>query len=139
MAKKAKSAATAAAARKIVKPAVDKIKVPGGRRGKRKHFAPRERSGVKGMIKEAGLPTKGKIRFVPRPQTSVKSGLAKGRRGGYIDKFGNEWTKGPSRTKGEPYEWDVQLSPQGRNMLGHLSPDNPPSHLNVSLGGRITH
>jgi hypothetical protein len=36
------------------------------------------------------------------------------------------WNRtGPSRTAGQPFEWDVQL-PDGR-------------HLNVSLHGEITH
>jgi filamentous hemagglutinin len=57
--------------------------------------------------------------------------------GGYLDKFNNEWTKGPSRTLGEVFEWDVQLSPVGKNKLGWASRDG--KHLNVSLKGRITH
>lgn len=54
-----------------------------------------------------------------------------------MDRFDNVWTKGPSRTAGEPFEWDVQLSKTGREKLGWLSRDN--SHLNVSLKGEITH
>ena len=42
-----------------------------------------------------------------------------------IDKFGNEWTKGPTRTKGQPFEWDVQR------------PDG--THWNISLDGKVTH
>ena len=56
---------------------------------------------------------------------------------GYIDKFDNIWTKGPSRTAGEPFEWDVQLSKRRKEMLGWLSRDG--SHINVSLKGIITH
>lgn len=43
----------------------------------------------------------------------------------FMDRFGNEWTKGPSRTAGEAFEWDVQLRDGG--------------HWNVSLEGHITH
>jgi hypothetical protein len=56
---------------------------------------------------------------------------------GYVDKFDNVWVRGPSRTPGEPFEWDVQLSRAGKQMLGRFSRDK--SHLNVSLKGRITH
>lgn len=51
-----------------------------------------------------------------------------GRAGDFLDRFGNEWTKGLSRTKGEPFEWDVQLSPDGNQ-----------AHINVSLKGEVTH
>ncbi|MHB9861849.1 polymorphic toxin type 17 domain-containing protein [Streptomyces sp. YIM S03343] len=68
---------------------------------------------------------------------SVTTGLPRGPRKGYIDRFGNEWIKGPSRTAGQPFEWDVQLSKLGKAKLGWLSRDG--SHLNVSLDGEITH
>ena len=92
--------------------------------------------GTKTLLKQAQLPTKGKIRFVPRA-SDVKNGRLTKIKDGYVDKFGNVWTKGPSRTKGEAFEWDVQLSKQGKSQVGHLSPDG--AHLNVSLNGRITH
>ncbi|WP_323180972.1 polymorphic toxin type 17 domain-containing protein [Streptomyces sp. NBC_01142] len=95
------------------------------------------RTGVKGLIKEAQLPTSGRIRFVPHQDVNVNSGLPRGPRKGYMDRFGNEWIKGPSRTAGQPFEWDVQLSKKGRAQLGWLSRDG--SHLNVSLDGEITH
>ncbi|MFV2126138.1 polymorphic toxin type 17 domain-containing protein [Micromonospora sp. LOL_013] len=63
--------------------------------------------------------------------------LVKGQKGGYIDRFGNEWVRGPSRTPGQEFEWDVQLSRTGKAQLRRLSPDG--KHLNVSLDGRITH
>ncbi|PIC05763.1 hypothetical protein CS060_03230 [Anoxybacillus flavithermus] len=90
----------------------------------------------KSVLKGAMLPTKGKIRYVP-PKNWTPSQPLPRKGGGHIDRFGNIWTKGPSRTKGEPFEWDVQLSKRGKQMLGHLSRDG--SHLNVSLKGRITH
>jgi RHS repeat-associated protein len=95
------------------------------------------RTGVKGLLKDAQLPHSGRIRFVPPKDLSVNSGLPRGTRKGYIDRFGNEWIKGPSRTAGQPFEWDVQLSKLGRAKLGWLSRDG--SHLNVSLDGEITH
>jgi len=90
----------------------------------------------KGRVKEAGLPTKGKIRFVPDKRYNPQMPLPKGKNGGYVDRFDNEWIKGPSRTKGQPCEWDVQLSTQGKSKLGWATRDK--SHLNVSIDGRIT-
>ena len=85
--------------------------------------------------REAQLPTEGRIRYVPPKNYNGK--LPRTSTGGYIDRFDNVWTKGPSRTFGEAFEWDVQLSKRGKNMLGWLSRDG--SHLNVSLKGIITH
>ena len=97
---------------------------------------------IKGRVKAAELPTKGKIRFVPdkkyRASNDLPTGIMNGKRG-FKDRFGNIWTKGPSRTKGQDFEWDVQLSRQGKAQLGHLSRDGNKAHLNVSLDGRITH
>ncbi|MBQ4523077.1 MAG: hypothetical protein IJA10_09030, partial [Lachnospiraceae bacterium] len=90
----------------------------------------------KSILKKNLLPTTGKIRFVP-PKDWTASQPLKKMNGGFIDKFGNIWTKGPSRTIGEAFEWDVQLSKKGKELLGWLSRDN--SHLNVSLEGKITH
>lgn len=90
-----------------------------------------------GRIKAAQLPQEGRIRFVPRDDYHPSIPLPRGENGGYIDKFDNEWIKGPSRTSGESFEWDVQLSKQGKKQLGHDSRDG--THLNVSLRGRITH
>ncbi len=59
------------------------------------------------------------------------------RRKGFVDRFGNVWLKGKSRTKGQSHEWDVQLSKQGIQQVGWMTRDN--SHLNVSLDGRVTH
>ena len=91
----------------------------------------------KSRIKYVQLPTKGKIRFVPNNNYNPSNPLPRGPNDGYIDKFGNEWVKGPSRTIGQTFEWDVQLSLKGKAQLGWASRDG--SHLNVSLDGRITH
>ncbi len=90
---------------------------------------------VCGAAKKAQLPTSGKVRYVP-PKNSGGI-LPRTSQGGYIDKFNNIWNKGPSRTVGEAFEWDVQLSKAGKNMLGWLSRDG--KHLNVSLKGIVTH
>ena len=90
----------------------------------------------KGIVKGKQLPTKGKIRYIPPENWNAKQPLPK-TNGGYIDKFGNIWIKGPSRTQGQAFEWDVQLSKRGKEQLGWLSRDG--SHLNVSLDGKITH
>ena len=90
----------------------------------------------KGQIKAAGLPTKGKIRYVPPKSWKPSTPLPR-KNGGYLDKFGNTWVKGPSRTAGEAFEWDVQLSKTGQSSIGWLTRDG--SHANVSLLGRITH
>jgi len=96
---------------------------------------------IKGLLKKEGLPTKGKLRYVPPkklhtfgrlPETRLPNGDT-----GFIDRFGNIWTKGSSRTKGQAFEWDVQLSKQGISQVGWMTRDN--SHLNVSLDGRVTH
>lgn len=56
---------------------------------------------------------------------------------GYIDRDKNIWVKGPSRTKGDAFEWDVQLSHAGQNKYRHLIGNA--KYMNVSLDGRITH
>ncbi|HGE8323678.1 DUF637 domain-containing protein [Serratia marcescens] len=92
---------------------------------------------IKSRMKHVQLPNEGKIRFVPDSNYKPTNPLPRGPNKGYIDKFGNEWTKGPSRTKGQEFEWDVQLSPTGKAQLGWASRDG--KHLNVSLDGKITH
>jgi len=92
--------------------------------------------GIKGFIRRRQLPTTGKIRFVPPKNFNPSIDLSSVKKG-FVDKFGNVWQKGPSRTLGEPFEWDVQLSSKGKSMLGWLSKSG--KHINVSLKGRITH
>ena len=90
----------------------------------------------KSLIKSAQLPSQGKIRYLP-PENWTPSQPLPRQAGGYVDKFGNIWTKGPSRTTGQAFEWDVQLSHTGKSKLGWLSRDG--QHINVSLDGIITH
>ena len=89
--------------------------------------------GITSIIKGAGLPTSGKIRFIPRP-ADVQMGKLLRKEGGYVDKFGNIWKKDRSKNY---LEWDVQLSQEGRAQLGHLSRSG--NHINVSPAGKITH
>ncbi|WP_433017977.1 polymorphic toxin type 17 domain-containing protein [Kribbella sp. CA-294648] len=92
---------------------------------------------LKGRLKEAGLPIEGKIRYIAPKNYNPAQPLPRGPQNGYWDAFGNEWVRGPSRTKGQAFEWDVQLSSTGRSQLGPLTRDG--THANVSLDGRITH
>ncbi len=92
---------------------------------------------TKGRTKYVQLPNQGKIRYVPPEGYSASQPLPRGPNNGYIDKFGNEWVKGPSRTAGQAFEWDVQLSRTGKAQLGWATRDG--SHLNISLDGKITH
>ncbi len=87
-------------------------------------------------IKKAKLPTEGKVRFIP-PKDWTPSQPLKKKNGGYLDKFGNVWVEGNSRTAGEFKEWDVQLSAKGRKQYGWICEEK--NHLNVSLKGRVTH
>ena len=97
--------------------------------------APRQWT-VKGRIKHENLPTRGKVRFVP-PKNWDPSNPKRGTSHGFIDKWGNEWVDGPSRTRGEAWEWDVQLSKKGKAHFGWASADG--NHLNVSFQGIVTH
>ncbi len=92
---------------------------------------------ITARIQYAKLPRQGRIRYIPPKNYSPSAPLPKGPNNGYLDKFGNEWTKGPSRTKGQEFEWDVQLSKTGREQLGWASRDG--KHLNISIDGKITH
>lgn len=96
---------------------------------------------IKRLIKQEGLPTKGKLRYVPPKKLHSFDRLPHeklpGRKIGFIDRFGNLWVQGESRTKGQAHEWDVQLSRQGIQQVGWMTRDS--THLNVSLDGRVTH
>jgi hypothetical protein len=93
------------------------------------------RSGVKGLLKDAGLPHTGRIRFVPEPH-AANTGLRTAPQGGFVDRFGNVWQRPRGHIVGEPH-WDVQLSAEGRAKLGWASRSG--NHLNVSNDGRIVH
>jgi len=92
---------------------------------------------VASVLRTAGLPTRSHWRYVPPKGWSPTQPLPKGGQNGYLDKWDNEWTRGPSRTKGEAFEWDVQLSKHATKDFVARSPDG--AHVNVSLKGVITH
>jgi filamentous hemagglutinin len=82
--------------------------------------------------RERGLPTRGKIRYVPPKNWHSSEPLPRGPQGGYIDRFGNEWVRDP--IKGE---WDVQLGRNATSGLRNFSKSG--EHVNVSPKGEITH
>jgi hypothetical protein len=92
---------------------------------------------MKRRLKDAQLPTSGKVRYVPPKGYSPGQPLPRGPQNGFIDRFGNEWTRGPSRTAGQAFEWDVQLGNNATNGVKWASRDG--KHLNVSLDGEVTH
>jgi len=100
-----------------------------------------KRKSIKRLIKQEGLPTRGKLRYVPPKKLHSYDRLPFARlsngKTGFLDRFGNIWAQGDSRTQGEKFEWDVQLSRQGIQQVGWMTKNN--THLNVSLNGRVTH
>ena len=74
-----------------------------------------------------GLPSKGTYRYLPPKGYNPCNPLPKGKNGGYIDRFENEWVQGPYHgDPSKPFfkEWDVQLSPIGEgkwNIRGGAS------------------
>ncbi|AIL65468.1 hypothetical protein NOVO_05495 [Rickettsiales bacterium Ac37b] len=88
-------------------------------------------------LKAEQLPREGKVRFIPRDDWNPNDPDRGPNGKGFKDKYGNIWVSGPSRTKGQKFEWDVQLSDKGRQMFGWASRDG--KHINVSLDGKITH
>jgi RHS repeat-associated protein len=100
-------------------------------------YSIKQRMRAAGPGTEFGLPSRGRIRYLPPEGYNPATPLPRGPQGGYIDRFGNEWVVGPSRTPGHPFEWDVQLSNTGREQLGWLTRDG--SHANVSPLGEVTH
>ena len=97
----------------------------------------RSRLRAAGPGEEFGLPSQGRIRYVPPENYNPANPLPRGPQNGYLDRFGNEWVVGSSRTPGQQFEWDVQLSRTGQNQIGWLSTDA--SHVNVSPLGEVTH
>ena len=93
--------------------------------------------GVTSAIKKAGLPSEGKIRFIPR-SSDVQSGKILKQGGGYVDKFGNVWKKSKGDIIKGPLHWDVQLSQTGKTQLGHMSSSGG-AHLNVTNYEEIHH
>jgi hypothetical protein len=80
---------------------------------------------TKRVLRQHNLPTGGDFPFIPPKYWRPHQPLRKNSKGAYIDSKARRWRKGPTRTKGEGWEWDVQL-PNG-------------DHLNIDWGGNITH
>ncbi|MCX2828338.1 polymorphic toxin type 17 domain-containing protein [Bacillus sp. DHT2] len=84
----------------------------------------------------AELPNKGHFRFIPGKEVKFNRQL-----NGYVDKFGNVWTKGPYH--GDPkknfeFEWNVQLSEKGLKEWGKYT-KNGKKYINVAPDGTISH
>jgi len=75
--------------------------------------------------------------YVPPKGWKPANGLPGNSNKGFKDRFGNLWKRGPSRTRGQSFEWDVQLSKSGLKKFKKFRKGR--NHLNVSLGGKITH
>ena len=101
------------------------------------HWSIKARLSAAGPGNDFGLPTQGRIRFLPEADYNPVGALRRGPNNGFFDRFENEWVIGPSRTPGHPFEWDVQLSSKGQQQLGWLSKDG--KHINVSPFGEVTH
>ena len=91
-------------------------------------------------ITKAGLPQDRGIRYIPPknwdPSQKLPEGTLNGNKG-YLDKFGNVWVKGPSRTQGQAFEWDVQVASPESDFAKMWSKDG--THVNVSMDGTVTH
>ncbi len=66
-------------------------------------------------IRQAGLPNRGRVRFVPpkdwSPNQPLPTGTLYGRTG-YVDRYGRVWHRGPNHhfpRNGQRHEWDVQV------------------------------
>ena len=112
-----------------------------GRRGPAMRPPPpglRARLRAAGMV---GLPggrgTSGPFRFRPIEGYNPANPLKRGPHGGYIDRFGNEWVRGPahgrSAAEGHAYEWDVRLSARGVTVWGQYAKRGADGQLYVNV------
>ena len=76
------------------------------------------------ILKDKNLPNQGEFKFEPRSNWNPSESLPRGPRGGYLDKYGNEWINPRGQIQGQRH-WDVQL-PSGK-------------HVNVLPNGSIPH
>jgi len=93
-------------------------------------------AGLRGQVKARGLPTDGRFHFVP-DGNKIEFNRSKG---GYVDRYGSVWVKGPYHGNpklGFTYEWDVQLSPSGKNAWGKFA--NGKGYINVRPDGGLSH
>jgi len=97
---------------------------------------------IRGRLRDAGLPggtheATGPFRFRADPGYLPGNSLPMGPKGGFLDRFGNEWVRGPYHgdpKAGYTYEWDVQLSPSGMRHWGATKP-----YINVHPKGFKSH
>ena len=86
------------------------------------------------------------VPFVPGSRINEIKPYRCGQQTCVLDAFGNEWRSGPSRTKGDSFEWDVTLKDKN-SWLAQVARDGGYLHqgkdgtvyVNVSLSGRISH
>jgi hypothetical protein len=93
----------------------------------KKNRAQKRKEKIDSILKDKKLPTEGDVTFEAPKKWNPSEPLPRGDQNGFVDKLGREWVKGPSRTAGESFEWDVQLN------------DGTGRHINVSWTGKITH
>ncbi len=97
-------------------------------------------AGIIGLPGGTGRP--GPYRFMPPRGHNPSHRLPKGLSGGFLDRFDNEWVRGPAHGKAaadrDLFEWDVQLSPQGMFKWGHAAHPNQ-SYIDVTRMGFISH
>ncbi|MGO9109181.1 MAG: polymorphic toxin type 17 domain-containing protein [Thermoguttaceae bacterium] len=91
------------------------------------------------------MPKRGYYRYMPPRGYNSASPLPKGPRGGYLDRFGNEWQEGPAHglahSSGHLGEWDVQLCPAGVTRWGRHAKKGTGGrdYINVTRDGRLSH
>ncbi|WP_158619471.1 polymorphic toxin type 17 domain-containing protein [Corallococcus sp. AB011P] len=102
---------------------------------------------IRSRLRDAGLPggrrttpRDGHLRYRPPEGYRPGNPLPRGPGGGYLDRHGNEWVKGPYHgdpSRGFKFEWDVQLSAAGRahfrDWLGKVK------YINVAPDGNLSH
>ena len=70
----------------------------------------KKKRAIEEKLKKFQLPTEGDEVFVPNKNYHPQNFLRRGEKNGFMDNMDNEWVKGSSLTKGDDFEWDVQLS-----------------------------
>jgi hypothetical protein len=87
--------------------------------------------------------TAGKMRYIPPDNWTLGDTLPHGTlngREGILDKFGNVWHKGSPRTRGEAWEWDVQLSKNATAGWKYVASETTgKGYINISWEGNCTH
>jgi RHS repeat-associated protein len=101
---------------------------------------------IRGKIQKAGLPGRGRYRYMAPKRYKADQELPRGPNGGYLDRHGNEWVKGPyhgDKRLPHTHEWDVRLSPKGeRQWNRHNSASNAQGgghYINIRPDGQLSH